>query len=615
MQSSQAFITENMIIDSDVFPWGVHVGELIHPRSGVSFPAVLPSKAGGILIHHNEKMLAGCIENLCVHFFDSIFSTNKVEIKILDFSLENKFPNLKKLSFDKNQKLFSDTKQSYVFLEEIRNTAKVRSHEFLQSSSDNIQKYNKTARVKEAYILCLVNLDHFPLDLKSLYDLLEVLKSAYKLGFFFVFYSNQSYLTTRLASIKSDDERLVVDSILGQIKSDLPIVNITKPDVSFNQHPENEDIVNIIKSNRLKCQVSDQKNFNTTYHRVVEIIKSLQEQSPSDIINIPIGFSADGRTPINFILGKNNQCYHTFIIGMNGTGKTTLLDHIIMGIASRYKPSEVSLELFDYKEGVEFQKYRNLPHVKTLMLDNTDYKCIFARLKEFEKLIAVRGKLFRQHSVIDIDEYNGLENITKIPRCFLIIDEVQKLLVGNLEVNNLLNDLSKRCRAFGMYLIFSTQTLSNYNIPAEMMTQFRMRIAFQVDTNDCMKFFSINNDAASKLRRYHCIINENLGHVENNIMCMVNPPVKKIEIENIIALYPNEKNEQFIIDANFDDLDLTQSETHDQSLAASDQQAESDSQSANSLSNFNLDEIKNKTPKLPKNASAEDLERFLSGED
>ena len=79
MQSSQAFITENMIIDSDVFPWGVHVGELIHPRSGVSFPAVLPSKAGGILIHHNEKMLAGFIENLCVHFFDSIFSTNKVE--------------------------------------------------------------------------------------------------------------------------------------------------------------------------------------------------------------------------------------------------------------------------------------------------------------------------------------------------------------------------------------------------------------------------------------------------------------------------------------------------------------------------------------------------------
>jgi DNA segregation ATPase FtsK/SpoIIIE-like protein len=216
---------------------------------------------------------------------------------------------------------------------------------------------------------------------------------------------------------------------------------------------------------------------------------------------------------------------------MSGSGKTTLLNNLILGIGEQYSPQEVQLFLMDYKDGVEFQAFRDHPHCARIFLDNTDRDAATRLLEEFAATIAQRGALFREEggAIKDLEAYNARYPDAPLPRLLLIIDEAQELF-GNQwratqHFNELLKQVVKKGRAFGVHVILSTQTLLTSNIDRELMTQINLRIAFKLNNSgDCDRILSFGNDAPLRLQRFDLVLNDDSGLKARNRIGRCAPP-------------------------------------------------------------------------------------------
>lgn len=150
---------------------------------------------------------------------------------------------------------------------------------------------------------------------------------------------------------------------------------------------------------------------------------------------------------------------HLLIAGATGSGKSVLIHEIIVSLIARYAPNELKLLLIDPK-GVEFNVYNDVPHVvngKSIMNDNEIISAFEALIEEMDN----RYDSFEKYSVVNIDEYNKYaqkNNIELMRKIVVVIDEFADLIEEyKKEFEQLVLNLSSKCRAAGIYLIFATQ--------------------------------------------------------------------------------------------------------------------------------------------------------------
>lgn len=224
---------------------------------------------------------------------------------------------------------------------------------------------------------------------------------------------------------------------------------------------------------------------------------------------MPIG--KIGRESLYFNMGLKSEIHHAFIAGMTGTGKTTLLNKLIVEIAKNYTAKEIELYLMDYKPaGAEFIIFKNHPNCKKLFLDNNNPQLAFNILKEFQQEMYQRGTKLNGKS---IDEYNKKHPNNLLPRKVLIIDEIQRMFSGDFksqnEFNELLEDIIKAGRSFGLHLILTTQSLKQIKMKDSIMGQIPLKLSFRLsDSMEGMRIFSDNKEANNKvpnLQKYHFI--------------------------------------------------------------------------------------------------------------
>ena len=254
-------------------------------------------------------------------------------------------------------------------------------------------------------------------------------------------------------------------------------------------------------------------------------IDSTQENSDiKDFLCIPIGKS--GRNVVNLEMGQKSGIYHGFIAGQSGSGKTNLLHNIITSIAKYYSPDDIRLYLLDYKWGVEFQVYENHPNVEYLLLDNENVESGINLLKDLRKEFVKRSKEFLAvgKTINNIDEYNRKAS-KKMPHILVIIDEVQQLFSSfNLrrEVNPILKEVAKQGRAFGIHLLFSTQSYAQCDIDSDTLSQMPLRIAFALSSGtECRAILGPDNEAPMTLPPYSAIYNKRNGDNRYNTIVKV----------------------------------------------------------------------------------------------
>ena len=230
-------------------------------------------------------------------------------------------------------------------------------------------------------------------------------------------------------------------------------------------------------------------------------------------IKVPVGLkSATEELEFTFDCGTDN--YHAIVGGKTGSGKTVLLDNIIVNSCIKYSPQEVQFVLLDFK-GASFQKYRNLPHLRILFGGNDrSYGLNVLRFLDDEN---TRRQAVLANLGGKISALTKIERIThNFPRIIIILDEFQVLLkeIDSItrEANRHIDTIAQQGRSAGMHLILSSQDLTGITISDSAQFNSNVRIALQMDPNACKQIFSMDNIEASVLeKRGEAIYNEKPG--------------------------------------------------------------------------------------------------------
>ncbi len=232
-----------------------------------------------------------------------------------------------------------------------------------------------------------------------------------------------------------------------------------------------------------------------------EVISLRQILESEEFLNSPskmticLGKDINGRIKV----AAMESMPHLLIAGSTGSGKSVMLNSMIMSILYKATPDEVRLIMIDPKR-LELGLYEGIPHLLTPVI--TDAKKATNALRNAVLEMERRLKLLASQGVRNIDQFNRKvkqlqlqprnlfedetepeEELTQLPYILILIDELADLMMlerGNVE--EAVTRLAQMARAVGMHLVLATQRPSVDVITGLIKANFPSRISFRVAT-------------------------------------------------------------------------------------------------------------------------------------
>ena len=211
-----------------------------------------------------------------------------------------------------------------------------------------------------------------------------------------------------------------------------------------------------------------------------DVISSPEFQNNKSPLSYAVGKDITG----NVIIGDLGKAPHLLIAGTTGSGKSVMLNGIILSLIYKSSPEDVRLLLVDPKQ-VEFKVYEGIPHLLTprILTDVTKASNALSwAVDEMER----RFKLIGDAGLRDIGEYNQTEAVLsgkkkKMPYIVLIIDEFSDfMMTSKKEVEDKIVRLGQKARAAGIHMILATQRPTIESVTGAIKANFPSRIAFKV---------------------------------------------------------------------------------------------------------------------------------------
>ncbi len=180
---------------------------------------------------------------------------------------------------------------------------------------------------------------------------------------------------------------------------------------------------------------------------------------------------------------------HLLVAGTTGSGKSVLLNAIIMSMLMRSTPEQVRLIMVDPKR-VEFTGYAGLPHLYVPVV--TEPRQAASALQWGVSEMERRLKVFEHYKVRDIktfnknvdgEKYAEMENPPKhMPYFVIVIDELADLMmVAGKDVESSIVRIAQLGRAAGIHLIVATQRPSADVVTGLIRANIDNRVALSVD--------------------------------------------------------------------------------------------------------------------------------------
>lgn len=391
---------------------------------------------------------------------------------------------------------------------------------------DNLEELNlKETKLTKPYTFIFIS--NFPSGFKR--EDKEVLESIISKGNKFGTFVFMSYdPSVKSDWIKNEEIESVINEIalLKQGVNGYKIYNCQESDV-YNNNYEIElesnnpstaaELIpflnNAVKESSAKSVTQDEY-FNKVLADQIELWQEYPNESDENTgIKVPVGLKS-ATEELEFTLDCGTDNYHAIVGGKTGSGKTVLLDNIIINSSIKYSPQELQFVLLDFK-GASFQKYRHLPHLRILFGGNDrSYGLNVLRFLEDEntRRQAVLANLGGKISALSKTE----RLLHNFPRIIIILDEFQVLLkeIDSItrEANRHIDTIAQQGRSAGMHLILSSQDLTGITISDSAQFNSNVRIALQMDPNACKQIFSMDNIEAAVLeKRGEAIYNEKPG--------------------------------------------------------------------------------------------------------
>ena len=182
---------------------------------------------------------------------------------------------------------------------------------------------------------------------------------------------------------------------------------------------------------------------------------------------------------------------HLLVAGTTGSGKSVLLNAIVMSMLMRATPEQVRLIMVDPKR-VEFTGYAGLPHLYVPVV--TEPRQAASALQWGVTEMERRLKVFEHYKVRDIKTYNrnvdgnkyaDMENPPKhMPYFVIVIDELADLMmVAGKDVESSIVRIAQLGRAAGIHLIVATQRPSADVVTGLIRANIDNRVALSVDNS------------------------------------------------------------------------------------------------------------------------------------
>lgn len=185
---------------------------------------------------------------------------------------------------------------------------------------------------------------------------------------------------------------------------------------------------------------------------------------------------------------------HLLIAGSTGSGKSCLLNDIIVSLLNKYNENYLKMILIDIKQ-VEFTAYKNKKQLAIPTITNVDTATDI--LNKLIIIMTKRYEILSQSNYNNINNYNENES-DKMPYFIIVIDELADLFMQNEEIEIILCRLLQLGRAAGIHLILATQRPDSKTISGKLKINIPTRIALAV-TNAHDSRTILNETGAEKL--------------------------------------------------------------------------------------------------------------------
>ena len=221
---------------------------------------------------------------------------------------------------------------------------------------------------------------------------------------------------------------------------------------------------------------------------------------------IPIGVDVMGETHYTDLADMP----HLLIAGQTGSGKSVMLNVILTALTEQMSPDDLKLVLIDPKQ-VELAMFDDVPHLLTPVITETEESV--AALESLIEEMEARYKTLRGKKVRNIEAYNKLKGVKKLPKIAVVVDEFADLMMngGNKKkkavtaeiterdifgkpvakyrktiedekpsVESMIVRIAQKARAVGIHLIIATQRPSVDVVTGIIKANIPTKIAFSV---------------------------------------------------------------------------------------------------------------------------------------
>lgn len=223
-----------------------------------------------------------------------------------------------------------------------------------------------------------------------------------------------------------------------------------------------------------------------------EVLDSPEFRDSKSILTVALGKDINGKIHVADL----TKMPHVLVAGSTGSGKSVLINCLIMSVLLRATPDEARFIMIDPKT-VELGLYSDIPHLLTPVI--TDMKKATNALKNATNEMERRLKLLAEHGVRNIDQFNKkIETmrrkheqgnpelaaaLKRLPYVVVIVDELADLMMlEGRAVEESITRLAQMARAVGIHLVLATQRPSVDVITGLIKANVPARISFRLAT-------------------------------------------------------------------------------------------------------------------------------------
>ncbi|MCU1408283.1 MAG: hypothetical protein JWM23_363 [Microbacteriaceae bacterium] len=214
-----------------------------------------------------------------------------------------------------------------------------------------------------------------------------------------------------------------------------------------------------------------------------------RDTAATPTLDCPIGLSEAG--PVSIDLVRDGP--HAVIGGTTGSGKSELLVSWVASMAARYRPTDVTFLLVDFKGGAAFAPLLTLPHCVGLITD-LDQREAARALASLRAELRYREQLLRAAGARDLTDAAAAG---RLPRLVIVVDEFQAMLDSFPDLHTAFVDIAARGRSLGIHLVLCTQRPSGV-VRDALLANCSLRLSLRVNNRPDSQVV-IGTDAAASL--------------------------------------------------------------------------------------------------------------------